>query len=128
MAGPRDARLKAHDPLPLALYYCTGDHHKQTSRRAFSFRHPLNAEAAKLKINTSRRSHSDVEAFPNINWNVDEEVAENESHKSFSGAQLVAPSAELSHTLPGSRTGSGSVAAPYSLAKKTLSWIVGVKH
>lgn len=87
---------------------------KQASRRAFSFRQPLNPDAIKLKVSASRRSLSEAEAFGS--WS--------DQERSFSGAQLVSTSTELSNTLPPSMR----AAAPYSLAKRTFNWLVSKQH
>lgn len=90
---------------------------KQTSRRAFSFRQPLSREAVQLKVSASRRSLSEAEALGS--WS-----SEQDQQRSFSGAQLVSASTELSVPPPHI----SMAAAPYSLAKRTFNWLVGRQH
>lgn len=90
---------------------------KGTSRRAFSFRYPSSREAGQLKASASRRSLSEAEAFGG--WNSQQD------QQSFSGAQLVSASTELSVPPP---PHASVAAAPYSLAKRTFNWLVGRQH
>jgi hypothetical protein len=108
-AAARDARLKPSDALPLALYYCTGDYER---RRAFSFRHPpdADADAAMLLASASTRSHSDISAhFPG--WRSGEPPPP-------------PPDDDDDDDLAQARPRSG----PSSLAKRTFDWLVGAKH
>eukprot|EP00250_Pteridium_aquilinum_P012086 c20501_g1_i1 orf=58-1488(+) len=96
---------------------------KQTSRRAFSFRQPVNHDAVKLKVSASRRSLSEAEILGG--WSDQDQC-------SFSGAHLVSASTELSNIVPaGGHTQAslrGAAVAPYSLAKRTFNWLVGRQH
>ncbi|MCO5575047.1 hypothetical protein L7F22_028844 [Adiantum nelumboides] len=97
-----------------------------TSRRAFSFRQPVSQEALKLKVSASRRSLSEADQVSGgaCIWGPGDP-------SSFSGAQLVSASTELSNSVPesgGHITLRGTATAPYSLAKRTFNWLVGRQY
>ncbi|MCO5612843.1 hypothetical protein L7F22_067114 [Adiantum nelumboides] len=97
-----------------------------TSRRAFSFRQPVSQEAMKLKVSASRRSLSEADQVSGgaCIWGPGDP-------SSFSGAQLVSASTELSNSVPdsgGHITLRGAATAPYSLVKRTFNWLVGRQY
>ncbi|KAH7441999.1 hypothetical protein KP509_03G066200 [Ceratopteris richardii] len=104
---------------------------RQTSRKAFSFRHPVNPESRKLKVSASRRSLSETEALGGEgSWSINSNASGTyvRDPSSFSGTHLVSESTELSYNLPSHGAPvflRGAASAPYFFAKRTLNWLVG---
>ncbi|KAI5065825.1 hypothetical protein GOP47_0018449 [Adiantum capillus-veneris] len=108
-----------------------------STRRAFSFRQPVSQEAVKVKlmVSASRRSLSEADQvyFQQGMGSASgvDTGAWGDDLRSFSGAQLVTASTELSNSIPGAHMPSslrGAAIAPYSLAKRTLNWLIGRQH